>query len=104
MAKFAWRWYRAIRTCGYEGALHLFPQAEARLRGAAVNGVEQGAVSASRRLHSVTRGCVALVGDASGSVDAITGQGLCLAMQQSARWRMRWRRAIWRSIRRRTIG
>jgi menaquinone-9 beta-reductase len=67
-----------------EGALHLFPQAAARLRGVAVNGAEQGAISASRRLHSVTRGCVALVGDASGSVDAITGQGLCLAMQQSA--------------------
>ena len=67
-----------------EGAMHLFPQAAARLRSAPVNGAEQGAVSASRRLHSVTRGCVALVGDASGSVDAITGQGLCLAMQQGA--------------------
>ena len=32
----------------------------------------------------MTRGPVALVGDASGSVDAITGQGLCLALQQSA--------------------
>jgi menaquinone-9 beta-reductase len=66
-----------------EGAMHLFPQAAERLRGAAANGAEQGAVSASRRLHAVTRGCVALVGDASGSVDAITGQGLRLAMQQS---------------------
>jgi menaquinone-9 beta-reductase len=67
-----------------EGAMHLFPQAAARLRGAAATGAEQGAVTASRRLRSVVRGCVALVGDASGSVDAITGQGLCLAMQQSA--------------------
>jgi 2-polyprenyl-6-methoxyphenol hydroxylase-like FAD-dependent oxidoreductase len=67
-----------------EGAMHLFPQAAARLRGASANDVEQGAVTASRRLHAVTRGCIALVGDASGSVDAITGQGLCLAMQQSA--------------------
>jgi menaquinone-9 beta-reductase len=65
-----------------ESAMHVFPQVAARLRGAAVSGAEQGAVSASRRLHAVTRGCVALVGDASGSVDAITGQGLCLAMQQ----------------------
>ena len=65
-------------------AMDLFPQAAERLRGAAVRDAEQGAVSASRRLHAVTRGCVALVGDASGSVDAITGQGLCLAMQQSA--------------------
>jgi 2-polyprenyl-6-methoxyphenol hydroxylase-like FAD-dependent oxidoreductase len=67
-----------------EAAMHLFPQVAARLRGAAATDAEQGAISASRRLHAVTRGCVALVGDASGSVDAITGQGLCLAMQQSA--------------------
>jgi flavin-dependent dehydrogenase len=45
---------------------------------------ELGAVSASRRLQSVWRGRVALVGDASGSVDAITGEGLCLLFQQSA--------------------
>jgi flavin-dependent dehydrogenase len=43
-----------------------------------------GAVSASRRLQSVWRGRVALVGDASGSVDAITGEGLCLLFQQAA--------------------
>jgi flavin-dependent dehydrogenase len=67
-----------------ERAMHLFPQAAVRLQGAAGTDTEQGAVSASRRLHAVTRGCVALVGDASGSVDAITGEGLCLAMQQSA--------------------
>jgi len=45
---------------------------------------EMGGVSASRRLQSVWRGRVALVGDASGSVDAITGEGLCLLFQQSA--------------------
>ncbi len=45
---------------------------------------ELGAVSATRRLKSVWRGRVALVGDASGSVDAITGDGLCLLFQQSA--------------------
>src|SRR5215469_15344229 len=44
-----------------EGAMDLFPQAAARLRNAAVSDTEQGAVSASRRLHAVTRGCVALV-------------------------------------------
>lgn len=65
-------------------ALHLFPQAAERLRHAVVRGAEQGAVTASRRLHAVTNGRVALVGDASGSVDAITGQGRCLAMRQSA--------------------
>lgn len=45
---------------------------------------ECGAVSASRRLQSVYAGNVALVGDASGSVDAITGEGLCLSFKQAA--------------------
>jgi 2-polyprenyl-6-methoxyphenol hydroxylase-like FAD-dependent oxidoreductase len=67
-----------------DSALQLFPHAAARLRSAAMKGSEQGAVTASLRLDAVTRGCVALVGDASGSVDAITGQGLCLAMRQSS--------------------
>ena len=44
---------------------------------------ERGGVTASRRLKAVCRGNVALVGDASGSVDAITGEGLCLLFQQS---------------------
>ena len=44
---------------------------------------ERGGVSASRRLRAVCRGNVALVGDASGSVDAITGEGLCLLFQQA---------------------
>jgi flavin-dependent dehydrogenase len=40
-------------------------------------------VSASRRLRSVYAGNVALIGDASGSVDAITGEGLCLSFKQA---------------------
>ena len=64
-------------------ALPLFPEAARRLAGAAPAGNERGAVSASRRLDSVCRGRVALVGDASGSVDAITGEGLCLLFQQA---------------------
>jgi flavin-dependent dehydrogenase len=36
------------------------------------------------RLRSVARGNVALVGDASGSVDAISGDGLCLSFKQAA--------------------
>lgn len=43
----------------------------------------RGAVTATRRLRSVCRGCVALIGDASGSIDAITGEGLCLAFRQA---------------------
>ena len=37
----------------------------------------------SRRLHHVTSGNIALIGDASGSVDAITGEGLALCFRQA---------------------
>ena len=36
-----------------------------------------------RRMSSVYRHRFALIGDASGSVDAVTGKGLCLAFQQA---------------------
>jgi flavin-dependent dehydrogenase len=44
---------------------------------------ERGGITVTRRLKVVTRGNLALVGDASGSVDAITGDGICLLFQQS---------------------
>ena len=40
-------------------------------------------VTVTRRLNRVYRGNIALVGDASGSVDAITGEGLCLSFRQA---------------------
>jgi len=66
-----------------DDALPQFPEAARRLRDAESTTLERGGVSASRRLKSVFRGRVALVGDASGSVDAITGEGLCLLFQQA---------------------
>ncbi len=44
---------------------------------------ERGALTLTRRLHRVTGGNIALIGDASGSVDAITGEGLALAFRQA---------------------
>jgi flavin-dependent dehydrogenase len=66
-----------------DDALPAHPELLARLRAANVRSVERGGVSVSRRLKSVYRGNTALVGDASGSVDAITGEGLCLLFQQA---------------------
>ena len=63
--------------------LPAFPQLSERLQNAAVTTSEHGAVSATRRLPRVYRGRVALTGDASGSVDAITGEGLRLGFEQS---------------------
>ena len=66
-----------------DAALPRFPFLLDRLGGAPPTSAERSAVSASRRLRSVVRGNVALIGDASGSVDAITGEGLCLAFHQA---------------------
>jgi menaquinone-9 beta-reductase len=60
-----------------------FPEVARRLAAGEATTLQRGGVTASRRLKSVWRGNVALVGDASGSVDAITGEGLCLLFQQS---------------------
>jgi 2-polyprenyl-6-methoxyphenol hydroxylase-like FAD-dependent oxidoreductase len=81
-------WICADPRLRLDDALPYFPAVAARLGPASAlpSGVtaERGGVSASRRLKSVYRGRVALVGDASGSVDAVTGEGLCLLFQQSA--------------------
>jgi len=65
-------------------AIEQFPQVVRRLSGAQAVGSERGAITATRRLKRVASGNVALVGDASGSVDAVTGEGLCLLFQQAA--------------------
>src|SRR5208283_2034129 len=67
-----------------DAALSRFPQLRSRLDPAAAASSERGGISATRRLKRVWRGNVALVGDASGSVDAVTGEGLCLLFQQAA--------------------
>jgi flavin-dependent dehydrogenase len=66
-----------------DDALPKFPEVARRVAAAGASTLERGGVSASRRLKAVCRGRVALVGDASGSVDAITGEGLCLLFQQA---------------------
>jgi menaquinone-9 beta-reductase len=67
-----------------EESLRAFPELEGRLRGAAAASAERGSISANRKLKRVWRGNVALIGDASGTVDAITGEGLGLSFSQAA--------------------
>ncbi len=67
-----------------EEALAEFPELSARLKNAEHTSSERGAVTVMRRLRRVYRGQTVLVGDASGGVDAITGEGLCLAFRQAA--------------------
>jgi flavin-dependent dehydrogenase len=64
-------------------ALRRFPALAARLSGAMESSAERGAVTASRQLRRAVRGNIALIGDAAGSVDAITGEGLCLGFHQA---------------------
>jgi 2-polyprenyl-6-methoxyphenol hydroxylase-like FAD-dependent oxidoreductase len=64
-------------------ALGKMPGLLDRLAGAQVSSTDRGSVIASRRLARVSKGNIALIGDASGSVDAITGQGLCLGFLQA---------------------
>lgn len=66
-----------------EQALSLFPALRQRLGSAATSGTPLGAVTLSRKLRRVTSGHIALIGDASGSVDAITGEGLALCFRQA---------------------
>ena len=64
-------------------ALSRFPQLHTRLRDAQRASSERGAIATTRQLRRVTSGNVALVGDASGTVDPITGEGMCLAFRQA---------------------
>ncbi|MDQ2712326.1 MAG: NAD(P)/FAD-dependent oxidoreductase [Acidobacteriota bacterium] len=66
-----------------DDALKLFPRVAERLKGVAQTSAEAGSPTTMRRLKTVTSGRVALVGDASGSVDAITGEGIGLAVRQA---------------------
>jgi flavin-dependent dehydrogenase len=68
-------------------ALARFPAVAEKLADAAQCSSERGALTSSRCLRAVTtrRGAarVALIGDASGSVDAISGEGICLGFHQA---------------------
>jgi flavin-dependent dehydrogenase len=64
-------------------ALPRFPELAQRLRGRPPVSAERGSPAGTRLFPRVTRRHIALVGDASGSVDAITGEGICLAFQQA---------------------
>lgn len=66
-----------------EAVLASLPQLRARLAGATELSRLRGALTTTRKLRRVTAGNVALVGDASGSADAITGEGIALSFRQA---------------------
>lgn len=66
-----------------DGGLREFPEVFRHLRNAQPASTLSGAVTSLGRAGAVTRGNIALVGDASGTVDGIAGQGLSLAFRQA---------------------
>jgi len=66
-----------------EKALAEFPLLKERVERAPAITAERGGLTVSRRLRRAVRGNTILIGDAFGSVDAITGEGLTLAFRQA---------------------
>jgi flavin-dependent dehydrogenase len=67
----------------FDVALQNWPQLHERLTESALASRERGAVTFMHRLRHVVTGNVALLGDSSGGVDAITGEGLRLCFLQA---------------------
>jgi len=67
----------------FSQSLLSFPKLVERLEGAARASAERGALTSMAKLKRVYRGNVGLIGDASGSVDAITAEGLSLSFRQA---------------------
>jgi menaquinone-9 beta-reductase len=66
-----------------EEGLRSLPGLQKRLHGAAVISNERGALTGNRQFPRVWNRNVALIGDASGTVDAITGEGIGLAFSEA---------------------
>jgi flavin-dependent dehydrogenase len=66
-----------------EAVLASLPVLRAYLQGAGLLSTVRGALTTTRKLRRVTAGNVALTGDASGSADAITGEGIALSFRQA---------------------
>jgi flavin-dependent dehydrogenase len=66
-----------------EDFLEAFPAVAAKLQGVPTMSTLRGGISANRKLRCVANRSVALIGDASGSPDAITGEGLAVTFRQA---------------------
>lgn len=63
--------------------LKAFPAVAEKLQGVPTMSTLRGGISANRKLRRVANDSVALIGDASGSPDAITGEGLAVSFRQA---------------------
>ncbi|MFI6036008.1 NAD(P)/FAD-dependent oxidoreductase [Streptomyces sp. NPDC051315] len=67
----------------YDDHLAAFPEVRERLAGAGTTGPVRGAGPLRQDASARTAGRVLLVGDAAGYVDALTGEGIALALAQA---------------------
>lgn len=67
----------------YDKLMTRFPRLAERLEGAEVETKVRGAGPLWQKVSGVTEGRVALMGDAAGYIDAITGEGLSVAFHQA---------------------
>jgi flavin-dependent dehydrogenase len=72
------------RKAGFDGLLGQFPALKERIGGAPATSRDRGTGPLRQRVRAVHRGRVALVGDAAGYLDAITGEGLAVTLHESA--------------------
>jgi flavin-dependent dehydrogenase len=72
------------RKAGFDELLASFPDLAVRLAGLPVASRDRGIGPLRQRARSVSKGKVALVGDAAGYFDPITGEGLAVALHESA--------------------
>jgi len=68
----------------FDDLLDRLPALRDRLTGAPIGSRDRGAGPLHQKVLAVYRGNMALVGDASGYLDAITGEGMAVALHQSA--------------------
>jgi flavin-dependent dehydrogenase len=73
----------AAGRVSFDALLAHFPALAERLAGAPVTSRDRGAGPLAQRPRRVWRANVALVGDAAGYLDAITGEGLAVALHQA---------------------
>jgi flavin-dependent dehydrogenase len=72
------------RKSNFDQLLSCWPDLAARLAGAAATSRDRGAGPLRQDVGGVRRGNLALVGDAAGYLDAITGEGIAVSLHQAA--------------------
>lgn len=78
---FLWEDIGGARECAsIENFVERFPMLKDRIAGAAIDSRPRGAGPMARRVRAMVADRFALVGDAAGYVDAITGEGISLAL------------------------